>query len=71
MTDDLVTRLRCNPCDCDGTCLTCQAADEIEWLRIAGDKLAQGVLDEHQPFPNDKHIVLWWLVVNWQEARRG
>lgn len=44
---------------------------EIKRLRAAGDKLAQGVLDAHQPFPNDEHIDLWWMVVNWEEARRG
>ncbi len=33
MGDDIVIRLRCNPCDCDGTCYTCQAADEIKRLR--------------------------------------
>jgi hypothetical protein len=33
VADDIVERLRCNPCDCDGTCYTCQAADEIERLR--------------------------------------
>lgn len=39
MFDDIVTRLRCNPCDCDGTCYTCQAADEIERLRAERDDL--------------------------------
>jgi len=39
VADDIVTRLRCNPCDCDGTCYTCQAADEIERLRMERDDL--------------------------------
>jgi hypothetical protein len=39
MTDDIVTRLRIIHCAADdltpcGTCLTCQAADEIERLRM-------------------------------------
>lgn len=33
MSDDIVDRLRCLPVDCDGTCYTCLAADEIVRLR--------------------------------------
>ena len=46
MADDIVTRLRIIHCAGDdltpcGTCLICQAADEIERLRAAGDELAE------------------------------
>lgn len=33
MSEDIAQRLRCLPVDCDGTCHTCAAADEIERLR--------------------------------------
>jgi hypothetical protein len=43
---DIVTRLRIIHCAADdlehcGTCLPCQAADEIERLRAAGDSMAK------------------------------
>lgn len=44
MTDDIVTRLRCNYADdgC-GQCTFCLAKAEIERLRAAGDALAHGI----------------------------
>ena len=73
MADDIVTRLRIIHCAADdltpcGTCLTCQAADEIERLRAAGDALAEclrywaNFADE--AYPDDDALRTW------QEARR-
>jgi len=39
VADDIVTRLRCNPVDCDGKCWNCLAADEIERLRAVLDAI--------------------------------
>jgi hypothetical protein len=75
VADDIVTRLRCNPCDCDGTCYTCQAAAEIERLRQRGDNLHALAMTMPNPVDN-----LGWLawrtqmdnaLMGWEEARRG
>ena len=58
MTDDIVTRLRIIHCAADdltpcGTCLTCQAADEIERLRAMVDWFVDGRLwdfDDHPEY---------------------
>jgi hypothetical protein len=74
VADDIVTRLRIIHCAADdlipcGTCLICQAADEIERLRAAGDALAECLrywadfADE--AYPDDDALRTW------EEARRG
>ena len=58
MTDDIVTRLRIIHCAADdltpcGTCLICQAADEIERLRAMVDWFVDGRLwdfDDHPEY---------------------
>lgn len=49
--EDITYHLRCLPVDCDGTCYTCQAANEIIFLRncLAATKTA---LDIIQRTPN-------------------
>jgi hypothetical protein len=76
LTDDIVTRLRIIHCAADdltpcGTCLTCQAADEIERLRIAGDLLAAALRVETV---NGQMAVCDGTdeaFQTWREARRG
>ena len=34
MSDDIVTRLKWLGCQYDNSCITCEAADEIERLRV-------------------------------------
>lgn len=43
---------------------------EIERLRDAGDKLAEGVEAALHPFPANEPIDLSWLIHNWNGARR-
>lgn len=72
MADDIVTRLRVIHCAADdltpcGTCLTCQAADEIERLRAAGDALAEAyawIMLHHEQIIDDP-------LVKWRDVRRG
>ncbi len=75
MADDIVTRLRCNPCDCDGTCYTCQAADEIERLRAELD--AERSMADKLAFDFRRHLA-WYgtkethkSLAAHKEARRG
>ena len=74
MADDIVTRLRIIHCAADnltpcGTCLPCQAADEIERLRVAGDALAQRLRwwtdDTDEAYPDHEALRTW------EKTRRG
>lgn len=65
-TDDIVTRLR-NDCFCgflNTPCSTCQAADEIERLRSAINKIEQAIVNEgkvpvHHRKIMKRHIKEW------------
>ncbi len=63
--DDIVQRLRCEQPPRGCMCQNCEAADEIERLRAAGDALADAA--------NDDLPSLWTIatIAAWQEARRG
>lgn len=80
MADDIVTRLRVIHCAADdltpcGTCLPCQAADEIERLWAAGDALAEQVtrpcrcVEAHDGAINET-CAPCAAFFDWQEARR-
>ena len=78
MSDDLTTRLRVLYCALDdltpcGTCLTCQAADEIERLRKAGDALSDLVTRRlpHHGWTTADRDAASALLDAWEEARRG
>ena len=77
MTDDIVTRLRIIHCAADdltpcGTCLTCQAADEIERLRAAL-QIAAGKLSTLPPYTDWHPEIIYKALLEdgTQEARRG
>lgn len=67
MADDIVTRLLDVVCWCnefDGVCDACQAADEIERLRAAGDAMSEVIRSG-----SDRN---WDTALDaWQEARHG
>jgi hypothetical protein len=74
VADDIVTRLRVIHCAADdltpcGTCLICQAADEIERLRDAGDALAERLRwwtdGTDEAYPDHQALQTW------DDARRG
>jgi hypothetical protein len=92
LPDDIVTRLRIIHCAADdltpcGTCLTCQAADEIERLRnerdterALTDQLARSLLDgSFRGNINDRRDRMYgsgWEAVHnaldaYEKARRG
>jgi uncharacterized membrane protein YcgQ (UPF0703/DUF1980 family) len=76
VADDIVTRLRIIHCAADdltpcGTCLICEAAAEIQWLRAAGDLLAAALRVETV---NGQMAVCDGTneaFQTWQEVRRG
>ena len=84
VADDIVTRLRVIYCAADdltpcGTCLPCQAADEIGRLREAGDALAHLMPHAHlsvpcrspQGTPLDEWCSECAALAAWKKARRG
>lgn len=46
MSDDIVTRLKWLGCMYDGSCITCEAANEIENLRGLLNNIISAVTDE-------------------------
>ena len=79
MADDIVTRLRIIHCAADdltlcGTCLICQAANEIERLRAAGDALATRLrwwTDGSDRWWTDEAYPDHQALQTWEQARRG
>jgi hypothetical protein len=74
VTDDIVTRLRIIHCAADdltpcGTCLICQAADEIERLRAAGDELAEHL--SNWAYSTEHALSEHRALETWEEVRRG
>lgn len=57
MAVDIVEQLRCLPVDCDGTCTTVVAANEIVRLRALADQLAAALRDAHGTAT--RHAVCW------------
>lgn len=70
MADDIVNRLRCLATDGLGGCCAdmAEAADEIEQLRAAGDKLATRLRwwtdDTDEAYPDHQALRTW------EQARR-
>ena len=65
MSGDIVERLGHVTADDEHCrCLKCEAAAEIEWLRTAGDALAEVLMDGYDYYPEDL------LIATWNEARR-
>ena len=61
MADDIVTRLRIIHCFADdltpcGTCLICQAADEIERLRYSVQRLSVA-MDDISHLTDDRNVL--------------
>lgn len=68
MSYDIVDQLREHPVELTRcACARCKAADMIEQLRFAGDRLAAAYEAETQP-QSDRE---WAITQMWEEARRG
>jgi hypothetical protein len=65
MTDDIVTRLRNEVCECGYSasfnelhkCLRCEAADEIQRLRAAINKIEQAIIEEGKMPPYHRAVM--------------